>query len=274
MRIQGSVCYLTGCNNPDGIGRALLVHLLEQGASVCAVDVVVANLEETLRPDWGIHRLVTIAADLTDWKKYRETFDMCVKSFGRLDACFLNAGCYEPKSYWNDEETTSYMTMDVNAGLAMKGTRLALNHFLRQQSKGLVVITGSVAAQVTSVKTPVYCASKWAVEGFVRSMAFLEQEAGVRVVVLEPGVIKTSFWNQIGIDPATMQGQEWTSIADIVKAWDDIITDEARIPGGSAYEVTARGRRIYPLEGPRTVSTNVARAAGGTEIIANMRARL
>lgn len=75
------------------------------------------------------------------------------------------------------------MTLDINAGLAMKGTRLAvslytisavapdlsaglvlirpldylvmrqLNHFLRQKTRGLIVVTGSVAAQVTSVKT-------------------------------------------------------------------------------------------------------------------------
>lgn len=62
--------------------------------------------------------------------------------------------------------------MDVNAGLAMKGTRIAVSrdtsdylssvdnlialqcdYFLKQQSPGLVVVTGSVAAQVTSVKT-------------------------------------------------------------------------------------------------------------------------
>lgn len=38
---------------------------------------------------------------------------------------------------------------------------LQIDHFLRQQSKGLVVVTGSVAAQTISIKTPVYCASKY-----------------------------------------------------------------------------------------------------------------
>lgn len=71
-----------------------------------------------------------------------------------------------------------------------------------------------------------------------------------------------------------MQGQEWTPIPDIVQAWNNIIADEEGISGGTAYEVTARGMRIYPLEGPRTVSTNVARAAGGDEIVRRMRARL
>lgn len=44
--------------------------------------------------------LATFAADLSDWELYRESFDHCIRKFGRLDACFLNAGCYEPKSYW------------------------------------------------------------------------------------------------------------------------------------------------------------------------------
>lgn len=93
-----------------------------------------------------------------------------------------------------------------------------------------------------------------------------------------------------------MKGQEWTLIPDIVKAWNNIIADEKGIPGGktqqnrvrsqrvdslllfaplgSAYEVTAKGMRLYPLEGPRTASSNVARAAGGADIVAQMRARL
>ncbi|KAK9893391.1 NAD(P)-binding protein [Cystobasidium minutum MCA 4210] len=273
MKASGSVCYISGCNIPDGIGYALLVDLLQQGAKVCAVDLSVDNIEKNLVGKWKSN-LTTFTADLTDWKLYRRSFEHCVKTFGRVDACFLNAGCYEPKSYWADEEEKSYVTMDVNAGLAMKGTRIACDYFLKQQSPGLVVVTGSVAAQVTSVKTPVYCASKWAVEGFVRSLGFLHEEAGIRVVVLEPGVIKTSFWKQIGIDPEAMQGQEWTLIPDIVKAWNNIIADEEGIPGGTAYEVTARGMRVYPLEGPRTFSTNVARAAGGAEIVKLMRSKL
>lgn len=48
----------------------------------------------------------------------------------------------------------------------------------------------------------------------------------------------------------------------------------AHLSIGTAYEVTARGMRVYPLEGPRTISTNVARAAGGADIVKLMKARL
>lgn len=43
---------------------------------------------------------------------------------------------------------------------------------------------------------------------------------------------------------------------------------------GSALEVTALGRRIYPLEGPRTASSNKTRTAGGDAIVNKMRAKL
>lgn len=51
-------------------------------------------------------------------------------------------------------------------------------------------------------------------------------------MVLEPGVIKTAFWHQIGVDPESIADQPWTPIPDIVQAWNEIISDEDGIPGG------------------------------------------
>lgn len=56
---------------------------------------------------------------------------------------------------------------------------------------------------------------------------------------------QTSFWKQIGIDPEAMQGQEWTLIPDIVKAWNNIIADEEGIPGGKQGNEISR--RIFAV---------------------------
>lgn len=147
MKVSGSVCYISGCNNPDGIGKST-VHT-DRLSGICKdLSFTVSSpnqatlffwiffsrvqrfaqwmspqalLKQTSQAGGGepcinrqsIHTshlstiyaphsdsLTTFPADLSDWKLYRESFNHCVKTFGRLDACFLNAGCYEPKSYW------------------------------------------------------------------------------------------------------------------------------------------------------------------------------
>mgnify|MGYP001586124585 CR=1 FL=1 len=71
--------------------------------------------------------MTTCATDVTDWKAYRRSFELVVRKFGRVDAVFLNAGVYEPQSFWKDQEEGPYSPMEVNASAAFKGTRLAVS---------------------------------------------------------------------------------------------------------------------------------------------------
>ncbi|KAL8292225.1 hypothetical protein RQP46_001691 [Phenoliferia psychrophenolica] len=237
MQLQGKIVYITGCAMPDGIGNALVLKLLSDGASVFAVDRAVAGLDKQFGAEIKKGTVATCETDVTDWKAYRRSFELC--------------------GFWKGQEEGPYLPMEVNASAAFRGTRLAIDQFLRQSSIGLIVITGSV----------------WAVEGFTRSLDFLDAMAGIRVVCLEPGVIKTSFWDQIGIDKNTFTDESATSIPSIVDAWLDIIHDPIGIPGGSAYEVTALGKRLYTLESKRTVSANAVRNVGLQEIVDAMRVK-
>lgn len=274
MLLSGSICYVTGCENLDGIGHALVVRLLKEGAKVFAVDRAVSNLQQHFADEIQDGTLATLAVDVTDWAAYRASFNAAVTKFAKLSAVFLNAGVYEPKGFWDDAEETNYLTLEVNSAAVFKGTRIAVDQFLRQDEPGLIVVTGSTSSQLAIPKTPLYCASKWAVEGFVRSMGFLDAEANIRVVVLQPGVIKTSFWEQIGVDKNIFSEEDATSIPSIVEAWMEIIRNPTGIPGGSAYEITALGARRYDLDSPRTQSANKNRNAGNKEIVRKLRENL
>ena len=78
--------------------------------------------------------MTTCATDVTDWKAYRRSFELVVRKFGRVDAVFLNAGVYEPQSFWKDQEEGPYSPMEVNASAAFKGTRLAVSSTVDRKS--------------------------------------------------------------------------------------------------------------------------------------------
>ena len=80
--------------------------------------------------------------------------------------------------------------MDINVTHPIRLTQIALQYFIREKRKGSIVHVSSVAGQVSGLFTPMYFASKHAIHGFVRSLRSLEEELGVRVTAIAPGVIK------------------------------------------------------------------------------------
>jgi NAD(P)-dependent dehydrogenase (short-subunit alcohol dehydrogenase family) len=77
--------------------------------------------------------------------------------------------------------------VDINVNHPIKLTRIALRELGGKRKKGVVVITGSVAGLRGEYAVPLYCATKHAITGFVRSMKDAEQINGVKVVAVAPG---------------------------------------------------------------------------------------
>ena len=85
--------------------------------------------------------------------------------------------------------------MDTNVLGLMYMTHAALPHLLA--SRGTVVNVSSVAGRIVSRGSGVYNASKWAVNAFSESLRQEVTERGVRVVVVEPGMVATELRTHI-----------------------------------------------------------------------------
>lgn len=75
----------------------------------------------------------------------------------------------------------------------MAVTRAVLPH-MRRAGRGRIVLISSVGGRIGSLGVSAYCASKFALEGFGESLAQEVEPLGVRVVLVEPGIIKTERW--------------------------------------------------------------------------------
>ena len=69
----------------------------------------------------------------------------------------------------------------------MKLSRIAIRALLGKNKKGVVLITASLAGFQGTFSAPLYCATKHAIIGFVRSLAELERLEGIKVVCVAPG---------------------------------------------------------------------------------------
>lgn len=89
--------------------------------------------------------------------------------------------------------------IDINLVHPIRTTQLAISHFLRvrgdkpQKPKHILLIS-SIAAQNAWMTGPLYSAAKHGITGFVRSLAKLDQQLGIRVTAVAPAIIKTPLW--------------------------------------------------------------------------------
>src|SRR5437879_4180085 len=90
-RFAGKVAFVTGATS--GIGRATAIAFAQEGASAVVADISEEGIRETARliEDVG-NRALAVKCDVTKADDVKAALDQAVKTFGRIDVAFNNAG--------------------------------------------------------------------------------------------------------------------------------------------------------------------------------------
>ena len=142
-----------------------------------------------------------VAADVASEDDVKRLVAETVHRHGRLDVVFANAGV-ESLGPITEFSVAEY---DKAFGANVKGVFLTLKYAVPEllKTKGVAVVTSSVAGHVGMANNSVYVASKHAVEGVVKSVALEYAEKGVRVFAVAPAGIETAMVDRIaGADSA------------------------------------------------------------------------
>lgn len=194
-RFVGRTVIVTGAGS--GIGKATALRLIGEGATVVATDVLPDRLDELADAELdddlerGVLRstLRTVAGDVAQ----RETVRRVVEAaHGRIDGLANVAGVMEgfvPPTEIDDH--TWARVMDVNLTSPMRLIRAVLPVMLKAGS-GSIVNTASDASFDPSVAGAAYTASKHAIVGYTKNVAFFYGERGVRANVVAAGPVSTT----------------------------------------------------------------------------------
>ena len=195
------VALVTGTSS--GIGLSSAVVAASHGFTV------VATMRDTAKD--GALRAAADAAgvtldiralDVVDGASIVSCIDSVVADHGSLDVLVNNAG----RGFVGTIEQVSMEEMreimEVNFFGVVATTKAAMPH-LRARAGRVITVT-SVGGVVGQPFNEAYCAAKFAVEGFMESLAPVAATVGVRVSVIEPGPVATEFVNNVGVDIAAM----------------------------------------------------------------------
>jgi len=175
-----------------GIGRAIAVRLLGEGAAVAICGRTSESVESALEALRPLGRVFGIAADVRDVEQVRALFEAVDGEFGGLDILVNNAGqgVFGKVAELTPEEW--HANIDLNLNGPFYCSREALERF-RKRGGGFIVNISSLAAKNAFSGGAGYNASKFGLNGFSEAMMFDHRYENVRVTSIMPGSVDTEF---------------------------------------------------------------------------------
>jgi NADP-dependent 3-hydroxy acid dehydrogenase YdfG len=204
--VADPVFLITGASS--GIGAATARHAADAGYRLVLAARSEDKLTKLTAELGGDERAIAVRCDVTEWEDQQRLAATALDAFGRIDVSFANAGFGAPRGFLEStvEHWRSMVLTNVyGAALTIRATMQAL-----KDSKGHLVLTGSVAGR-RALPGSLYSATKWAVTAMGESARQELDGTGVRVAVIEPGMVDTPFF-----DNRPSQALEADDIARIV----------------------------------------------------------
>ncbi|MGB6531018.1 MAG: SDR family oxidoreductase, partial [Candidatus Nitrosopolaris sp.] len=185
------VAVVTGSSTGNGFETSLL--LAKNGfytyATMRNLDKS-TRIKEIARKDSML--LEVLPLDVTDDKSVADAIEMISNRHRRIDVLVNNAGydmhgAVEDLSI--DEVKTQFETNFFGAVRLMK----AVLPMMRKQRSGIIVNVSSIGGRIGVPLNSAYTGSKFALEGFSESMKYELEGFGIKVILIEPGAVKTNF---------------------------------------------------------------------------------
>ncbi|RVX71585.1 hypothetical protein B0A52_03769 [Exophiala mesophila] len=260
--LDGKVVVITGGGSGINLAFAKLCRL--QGAKVIIGDIRLTEDGQNFVDGTSSDKAIFVECNVRKRKDLENLITTSREKFGTApDVYIAGAGVFEPSwsNWWDDEEENEYAEIEINVNHALKFSRIATRALLGENKRGAVLIVSSLAGYMGTFSAPLYCASKHAVIGFVRSMAELDRLASIKIVAVAPGMVQTPLWTdhpekmkQYGYDPETAVTAE-----AVAEAMIDLVKNGS-YQGGACLEVS--------INGTRTLGTfNIAPPKGGGTIV-------
>jgi NADP-dependent 3-hydroxy acid dehydrogenase YdfG len=192
------VLVITGAST--GIGAATARAAAAEGFSL----VLAARSRDKLEAlvgELGDDRALAVPTDVTAWDENERLIAAAIDRFGRVDAVFANAGfgaargwLKETPEHWRDMVLTNVLGAAYTLRAAIPAVK---------ETKGHLLVTGSVAGRRV-MPGSLYSCTKWAITAMGEAVRQDLNETGVRVTVIEPGMVDTPFFDN-GAGPGALK---------------------------------------------------------------------
>ncbi len=187
---SNKVVLVTG--GTDGIGKALVNLLMEQGAKVVTCGRDYDKLYQ-LQTVYAGKPLLALSSDISNQADCKKLVEQALIVFGTIDILINNAGISMRALFNETDLETIHRVMDINFWGSVYCTKYALPHIIK--NKGTVAAISSIAGYRGLPGRSGYSASKFALQGWMEALRTELLYSGVNVMWVCPGYTKSNIRN-------------------------------------------------------------------------------
>jgi NAD(P)-dependent dehydrogenase (short-subunit alcohol dehydrogenase family) len=239
MSETSKVWFVTGATR--GIGAEIVRAALAAGHRVVATGRDVAPIEKRFGAS---DRLLALSLDVTDEARSQEAVRRAVERFGRVDVLVNNAG-YGQLGVFEEVDPARVETQFSTNVIGLFHVTRAVLPVMRAQRSGRILNVSSIGGLVGFVGASVYCASKFAVEGFSESLAMEVAPFGIQVSIIEPGYFRTDFLESTSIRYGDRAIEEYAEVNAATRAY---YQDRNGLQEGDPVKLAAALLRVAEAE--------------------------
>lgn len=190
--LKGKVAIVTG--GTRGIGYAIVKKYIQEGATVVLCGSRESTAQEALakvKAEFPSAVVDALAPDLTSVESVNKAFAYVKEKFGSIDIVANNAGISQniPLEKYTEEDIDKIIGVNIKAVFVC--SQAAANIMKEQENGGVIINTSSMVSKNGQPSGCAYPASKFAVNGFTKSLARELGKYKIRVNAVAPGITRT-----------------------------------------------------------------------------------